>query len=74
MGHLKNKQQLFFDLDDTLWDFEANSTRVLTELFLEHQLANKLKVDADEFLKQYYRINLELWTKLYRREIDESER
>lgn len=72
MGPLKNKQQLFFDLDDTLWDFEANSTLVLTELFSEHDLVNKLKVNCDEFLKHYYRINLELWTKLYRREIDKE--
>jgi len=70
MADLNHKKHLFFDLDDTLWDFEANSTLVLQELFQEFDLKQKLKVDLDQFLSVYYRINLELWRKLYRREID----
>ena len=30
---LTNKKHLFFDLDDTLWDFEKNSGYVLEQLF-----------------------------------------
>jgi putative hydrolase of the HAD superfamily len=70
MADLNHKKHLFFDLDDTLWDFEANSTLVLKDLFQEFDLKQKLNVESDQFLFEYYRINLELWRKLYKREID----
>ena len=32
------KKHLFFDLDRTLWDFDGNSKRALTQLFDEAKL------------------------------------
>ena len=58
---LKNKKHLFFDLDDTLWDFEKNSGHVLQQLFLEFDLKNKLKTDFENFSAIYKRTNLQLW-------------
>ena len=45
-------KHIFFDLDDTLWDFEKNSSHVLKQLYAEFELQQKLKVDYDEFQKQ----------------------
>ena len=58
---LTNKKHLFFDLDDTLWDFEKNSGIVLKQLFLEFDLENKLKTDFDNFSKVYKKTNHQLW-------------
>lgn len=60
-------KHIFFDLDDTLWDFARNSKETLIELFGTYQLANagNQTINTQDFLTAYYPINLELW-KLYR--------
>lgn len=70
MVHLKEKNHLFFDLDDTLWDFKANSTSALHSLYEKYQLRKKLNAELDVFLNVYYSINQNLWQQLYRREIE----
>ena len=67
---LTNKKHLFFDLDDTLWDFEKNSGIVLKQLFLEFDLENKLKTDFDNFSKVYKKTNHQLWQQYSKKEID----
>lgn len=54
-------QHVFFDLDRTLWDFEANSEATLKELFLELDLTQKLGVSDNIFIKEYKRINELFW-------------
>ena len=72
MGQLRNKKHLFFDLDDTLWDFEKNSALVLEDLFLEHQLEKKLGVGFDIFLVEYKKVNLHFWSLYNKRKIDKD--
>ena len=67
---MKNIQHIFFDLDDTLWDFEKNSTYVLEKLFLEFNLQNKLKTDFQNFSSTYQTINSDLWRQYSKKEID----
>lgn len=69
---LKNRQHLFFDLDDTLWDFEKNSSKVLEELFTEFDLEAKLKTDFQNFKIVYQQINLRLWERYNKKEIDKQ--
>lgn len=52
---------LFFDLDHTLWDFEANSRLTLLELFEQMQLADRGVNDFDLFHKNYLVHNDKLW-------------
>lgn len=59
MGEIEH---VFFDLDRTLWDFETNSKATLEELFAELNLATKLGVSDQEFIKEYKRINAIFWT------------
>jgi putative hydrolase of the HAD superfamily len=52
---------LFFDLDHTLWDFEANARATLRELHSALQLEEKGVNDFDLFHKNYLAHNEKLW-------------
>lgn len=53
-------QHLFFDLDRTLWDFEANSKRALQLLYATYGLDQHVE-HFNHFHHTYTRINAELW-------------
>lgn len=57
----KQPKHLFFDLDDTLWDFEGNSSNVLQLLFENYQLKNHLNASFEDFFEIYKKINASLW-------------
>ncbi len=69
---LMNYKHIFFDLDDTLWDFRRNSKETLLELFEHYNLAEAGKevIDQQEFLTRYYAINQELWKQYRENNID----
>lgn len=54
-------QHLFFDLDHTLWDFDANSRQTLQELYHTLSLKEKGVHDFDLFHKNYLVHNDKLW-------------
>jgi putative hydrolase of the HAD superfamily len=54
-------KHLFFDLDHTLWDFDANSRLALEEIFHELQLRDRGIKDFDRFHKNYLQHNEKLW-------------
>ena len=54
-------KQLFFDLDHTLWDFEANSRQTLAALYDSLGLEEKGVNDFDLFHKHYLAHNEKLW-------------
>ena len=54
-------KHLFFDLDHTLWDFEANSRQTLEELYQSLNLKEKGIHDFDLFHKNYLVHNDKLW-------------
>lgn len=54
-------KHLFFDLDHTLWDFEANSRQTLFDLYHSMQLASKGVHDFELFHKNYLIHNDKLW-------------
>ena len=57
----KQYHHLFFDLDHTLWDFEANAKATLKELHTALQLEEKGIHDFDLFHKNYIAHNDKLW-------------
>lgn len=65
-------KHIFFDLDDTLWDFNRNSSNVLRELFEEHCLNEKLMTDFMDFHSRYKEVNFELWKKYSLGEINKK--
>jgi len=54
---------LYFDLDNTLWDFKQNSEITLKKLL--HEKAPELTGRENEFFETYYPINDKLWS-MYR--------
>ena len=52
---------IFFDLDHTLWDYEANSRETLEELYQQYGLQAKGVDSSDNFNAQFRIINTELW-------------
>jgi len=54
-------KHLFFDLDHTLWDFEANARATLEELFSKLNLEERGVYDFDLFHKNYLVHNERLW-------------
>jgi len=50
---------IFFDLDRTLWDYEANSRETLLNLFYQYHLQNR--VEPERFLAEFNRHNEVLW-------------
>ncbi len=57
-------KHIFFDLDHTLWDFDANALESLGELFDEFELNKKGIPGFDRFYKAYFRHNEILWDRL----------
>lgn len=54
-------RHLFFDLDHTLWDFEANSKECFQELYIDKQLQSLGIEDFDAFFSAYSKHNERLW-------------
>ena len=57
----KSYRHLFFDLDHTLWDFEANARITLLELYTSLRLGERGINDFDLFHKNYLAHNEKLW-------------
>tara|TARA_B100001250_G_scaffold352133_1_gene324709 strand:+ start:187 stop:879 length:693 start_codon:yes stop_codon:yes gene_type:complete len=58
-------KHVFFDLDRTLWDFDANSYETLLELCDNYRLNEKGVLDYQQFITKYKDHNEKLWD-LYR--------
>ena len=69
---LSNIKHLFFDLDRTLWDFEANSKKALQQIFTEYKLENHIE-HFNHFHHTYLRINNDLWKKYGKKKITKEE-
>ena len=54
---------LFFDLDHTLWDFDANARVTLQQLHIDLKLVDKGIHDFELFHKNYLQHNEKLWAR-----------
>ncbi|MFL5742853.1 MAG: YjjG family noncanonical pyrimidine nucleotidase [Flavisolibacter sp.] len=54
---------LFFDLDHTLWDFDANARATLAQLHIDLKLVDKGIHDFDLFHRTYLQHNEKLWAR-----------
>ncbi len=52
---------IFFDLDHTLWDFDANARQTLQQLHVDLKLLDRGVHDFDQFHKNYLQHNEKLW-------------
>ena len=56
-----NYKHLFFDLDHTLWDFEANSRQTLETLYTSMDLRARGVDEFEKFFSNYLIHNDKLW-------------
>lgn len=54
-------RHLFFDLDHTIWDFEANARATLAELYVTLNLKERGVYDFELFYRNYIAHNDKLW-------------
>lgn len=66
-------KHLFFDLDHTLWDFEANSREALYDLFHKYDLDKTLTDDFNDFCQRYSEHNKRLWNRYHHGHIKQEE-
>ncbi len=64
-------KHLFFDLDHTLWDFEANSMEALKELYQIFDLQHHFN-DFGDFFERYEYHNLYLWSQYRKGKVDKK--
>jgi putative hydrolase of the HAD superfamily len=58
-------RHLFFDLDHTLWDFDANAMETLADVYKELDLLTAGINDFDLFCKHYLHHNAILWDRYH---------
>lgn len=66
-------KNLFFDLDHTLWDFDANAKESLRQLHIDLKLAEKGIHDFDLFHRNYLLHNAKLWARYRHGQIKQEE-
>lgn len=66
-------KHLFFDLDHTLWDFDANARMTLQQLHIDLKLPEKGIHDFDLFYRNYLVHNEKLWAKYRNGQIKQEE-
>ena len=69
---MKDYKHIFFDLDQTLWDFETNSRETLLELAHKYKLSEKGIDSIDEFIAHYIHINKRMWDEYGKGLIDKN--
>lgn len=62
----KQYKHLFFDLDHTLWDFDANARETLLELYDNYELASKGMPAVELFINTYTKNNHQLWAEYHK--------
>ena len=58
-------RHLFFDLDHTLWDFDANAMETLADVYMDLDLQTAGINDFDLFCKHYLHHNAVLWDRYH---------
>jgi putative hydrolase of the HAD superfamily len=58
-------KHLFFDLDHTLWDFDANAKIALTEMYSFFNLASLQVAPFESFYQHYLHHNQILWDRYH---------
>ena len=61
--HKMKYKDIFFDLDNTLWDFDYNSKNVLNSIYEKFDLKKHGVISKKKFINVYKNINASLWYK-----------
>lgn len=67
----KKYKHLFFDIDRTLWDYEANAIDTLTDMYHKRKL-NSYGISLHEYLKEFYYWNDFYWEQFMAGEVSKE--
>ena len=70
---MKAIKHIFFDLDNTIWDFDKNSREALLELFKKDAVEKQINAPFDEFINVYESINHSLWHQYSLKQVTKEE-
>lgn len=66
-------KHIFFDLDNTLWDYRKNAELKLIDLFNEYKIKENYNISFDAFYSVYYIVNESLWADFRDKKITRKE-
>lgn len=66
---MKQYEDIFFDLDHTLWDYESSARQTLLDLYQRYDLSSKVALDKNELCESFFKINEGLWDKYNKGEV-----
>ncbi len=66
-------KHIFFDLDHTLWDYDANASEALRELFERFELIRYPNISADLLIDTFFSVNYDLWDLYNKHEIQRKD-
>ena len=66
-------KHIFFDLDNTLWDFRGNAKLAIAELYKKYEVQEKYGFDFEEFHPYYHDSNEGLWELIRDKKITKEE-
>ena len=69
---MKKYKHIFFDLDNTLWDFDRNSSETLHELYEKFRLADLGVSSPSYFIGKYQERNAMMWEQYRLGKIDKE--
>jgi putative hydrolase of the HAD superfamily len=69
---VKKYSHIFFDLDNTLWDFDRNSSETLNELYVKYKLAYLGIKTPEHFISKYQERNAMMWEQYRLGKIDKD--
>ena len=70
MSAKKKYKHLFFDLDNTLWDFENNSREAMRFTFTEFNL---MELSFELFFETYQKYNHQLWSDYRKKKVSKKD-
>ncbi len=70
---MNNIKHIFFDLDNTLWDFRKNAQLALAELYKKYEVEKRYGFTFDEFHPYYHESNEGLWALIRDKKITKEE-
>lgn len=70
---MENIRHIFFDLDNTLWDYRRNAKITLAKLYEEFQVEEKYGYTFNDFYPYYYESNEQLWADFRDRKVTKEQ-
>ena len=58
---MRRYKHIFFDLDQTLWDFDRCSAETIAELFIQNDLSRHLSCNCEKLIETFTGVNDRLW-------------